>query len=285
MSPRKNGFLRASRLASLLAPGALCAGLLASAPASAATMTGPVSGWQMGTEPSYITMYEYIPDTVAANPPILVVIHYCGGNASGIWGGASSAAGTSYSIKSKVDAEGIIVLLPQLNGRNCWDVATTAALTHATGTTPGGDTKAIVDMVRSQISKRNANANRVYAIGSSSGAMMTEALLAVYPEVFKGGAEFAGVPAGCWSASYTESNQWSGPCAGGMVTKTAQQWGDAVRAMYAGYNGFRPRMQLWHGTNDPTINFANQTEAVKQWTNVMGLTGNGTATTVTVAGH
>jgi len=191
MSPRKNGFLRASRLASLLAPVALGAGLLASAPASAATMTGPVSGWQMGTEPSYITMYEYIPDTVAANPPILVVIHYCGGNASGIWGEASSAAGTSYSIKSKVDAEGIIVLLPQLNGRNCWDVATTAALTHATGTTPGGDTKAIVDMVKYQISKRNANANRVYAIGSSSGAMMTEALLAVYPEVFKGGAEFA----------------------------------------------------------------------------------------------
>jgi hypothetical protein len=83
-------------------------------------------------------------------------------------GEASSAAGTSYSIKSKVDAEGIIVLLPQLNGRNCWDVATTAALTHATGTTPGGDTKAIVDMVKYQISKRNANANRVYAIGSSS---------------------------------------------------------------------------------------------------------------------
>jgi MYXO-CTERM domain-containing protein len=103
--------------------------------------------------------------------------------------------------------------------------------------------------------------------------------------VFKAGAEFAGVPAGCWSASYSDSNQWSGPCAGGTVSKTAQQWGDAARAMYPGYTGFRPRIQLWHGTADSTINYNNQTEAVKQWTNVLGLTGNGTSTTVSIGGH
>ena len=173
---------------------ALSASLLVGASASAASLTAVSSGWQQGTEPSYISMYEYIPSTLATNPPILVVVHYCGGSASGIYGEAQGGG-----IISKADAEGFIMVFPQLNGRNCWDVATTASLTHATGTTSGGDTKAIVDMVKYEITKRNANANRVYSIGSSSGAMMTEALLAVYPDVFKGGAEFAGVPAGCWS--------------------------------------------------------------------------------------
>jgi MYXO-CTERM domain-containing protein len=41
--------------------------------------------------------------------------------------------------------------------------------------------------------------------------------------------------------------------------------------MYAGYMGPRPRVQLWHGTSDTTINFNNQTEAIKEWTNVLGL--------------
>jgi len=277
MSSRKSAL---SRLAWLLAaPLALGASLLASPSASAQSMT-QVTGWQMGTEPSYITMYEHVPPKLATNAPILVVIHYCGGNAQGILGEASGGG-----IITTADNLGVLIVAPQLNGRNCWDVATTPSLTHATGTTAGGDTKAIVDMVKYEIAHRAVNANRVYAIGSSSGAMMTEALLAVYPDVFKGGSEFAGVPAGCWSASYTESNQWSGPCAGGQVTKTAQAWGDAVRAMFPGYNGFRPRIQLWHGTADSTINFNNQTEAVKQWTNVMGLSGSGTMSNVTISSH
>jgi len=280
MSLRSNGSPRslASRLAWLgAAPAAIVAGLLVATPASAASLTQVTAAWNGGnTEPSYITMYEYIPNTVATNPPILVVVHYCGGSASGIYGEAQGGG-----IISKADAEGFIMVFPQLNGRNCWDVATTPSLTHG----GGGDTGAIVDMVKYEIKTRNANANRVYSIGSSSGAMMTEALLAVYPDVFKGGAEFAGVPAGCWSVQYASSNQWSGPCAGGQVTHTAQEWGDMVRAMYPGYNGFRPRIQLWHGTADSTINFANQTEAVKQWTNVLGLTGNGTASTVTISSH
>jgi acetylxylan esterase len=261
---------------------ALSASLLVGASASAASLAAVASGWQQGTEPSYISMYEYIPGTLAPNPPILVVVHYCGGSASGIFGEAQGGG-----IISKADAEGFIMVFPQLNGRNCWDVATTASLTHATGTTSGGDTKAIVDMVKYELSKHpTANANRVYSIGSSSGAMMTEALLAVYPDVFKGGAEFAGVPAGCWSASYAESNQWSGPCAGGQVTMTAQAWGDLVRKMYPGYTGFRPRIQLWHGSADTTISPTNQTEAIKEWTNVMGLPTNPTTTTtVTISSH
>jgi poly(hydroxyalkanoate) depolymerase family esterase len=187
---------------------------------------------------------------------------------------------------SAADQYGFIMVFPQTtnNGvtHNCWDVGSTASLTHG----GGGDTGAIVEMVKYAITKHNANANRVYAVGTSSGAMMTEALLAVYPDVFKAGAEFAGVPAGCWAVNYSASNQWSGPCAGGQVTHTADEWGNMVRAMYTGYSGYRPRIQLWHGMADTTINFNNQTEAIKEWTNVLGLGTNPTSTAmVTFSNH
>ena len=114
--------------------------------------------------------------------------------------------------------------------------------------------------------------------------MMSQALLAVYPDVFKAGSEFAGVPAGCWSVN-DPAGQWSGPCAGGQVTHTAEEWGTMVRTMYPGYSGPRPRIQLWHGHGGQTISFTNQTEAVKEWTNVLGLSGNGTSTSVTFNNH
>ena len=293
MSSRSNKRRLSMLTSGFAAAVALSASLLVGASASAQTQV--TGNWQNGTtEPSYITMYEYVPTKLATNPPILVVIHYCGGNASGIWGEASGNGGTSTSIKSAVDAEGILVVLPQLNGRNCWDVSNTGTTTgnslmHASGTASGGDTKAIVDMVNYEIKTRNANGNRVYAVGSSSGAMMTEALLAVYPEVFKAGAEFAGVPAGCWSDQYAASNQWSGPCAGGTDTMTAAAWGTLAKNMDPGYTGtagLRPRIQLWHGSADTTISPVNQAQAILQWTNVMGLPTNpDTTTSVTIGGH
>jgi hypothetical protein len=132
--------------------------------------------------------------------------------------------------------------------------------------------------VQHAIATHGANADRVYITGTSSGAMVTQAMLAAYPDVFKGGAAFAGVPAGCWSVNNPEG-QWSAPCAGGQVTHTDAEWGDMARAMYPGYSGFRPRLQLWHGEGDSTIALTNHTEALKQWTNVLGLGMTPTMTT------
>jgi len=156
-------------------------------------------------------------------------------------------------------------------------VATKASLTHG----GGGDTGAIVDMVNYAVTTHKANPNRVYVTGTSSGAMAVQALLAVYPDVFKGGSEFAGVPAGCWSVNNMTDGQWSTPCAGGQVTHTAADWGAMVRGMYPGYSGFRPRIQLWHGDADTAISYTNQTEAIKEWTNVFGVAATPTATMMT----
>jgi hypothetical protein len=114
----------------------------------------------------------------------------------------------------------------------------------------------------------NGDLNQVYVTGISSGAMMTNVLLGDYPDVFKAGAAFAGVPFGCMAT--TDGTVWNSTCPPGQMIKTPQEWGDLVRAAYPGYNGPRPRMQLWHGTEDTALAYPNFGEEIKQWTNVLG---------------
>jgi len=223
------------------------------------------SAWGVSGLPSYVNMYVYVPDKLAAKPPILVASHHCQGTA------ASTYSETKSSFVSLADKNGFIIIFPEATGHNCWDVGSAKSLKHD----GGGDTHAIAQMVRYALTKYNADSSRVYAFGGSSGAMMTQALMGVYPDLFMGGVAVSGVPCGCWAVDYTgdtaTNGQWSGPCAGGQVSKTAQQWGDLVRSMFVGYTGHRPRLQLWHGTADTTISYKNLTEAVKEWTNTLAL--------------
>jgi hypothetical protein len=115
----------------------------------------------------------------------------------------------------------------------------------------------------------NGDPNNVYVTGASSGAMMTNVLLAEYPDIFKAGAAFMGVPYHCFAT--TDGSLWNSACANGQISMTPQQWGDLARAAFPGYTGPRPRMQLWHGTADTTLNVANFGEEIKQWTNVLGV--------------
>jgi poly(hydroxyalkanoate) depolymerase family esterase len=235
-------------------------GLLVAAPAGAASLT-QVNDWGASGVPSYVKMYIYVPDKPADKPPIVVSAHSCGSTATGQMGNIPK-------FKAAADKNGFILILPDNPGQNCWDVgAKDTSLKHD----GGGDTKAVVQMVKYALTKYNGDASRVYAMGGSSGAMLTQALMAVYPDVFRAGSARAGVPAGCWAEGYATSNQWSDSCAGGNVSKTAQQWGDLVRGMYAGYMGNRPRLQIIQGDADQTISFKNSAEAIKEWTNVLGL--------------
>jgi acetylxylan esterase len=254
---------------------ALCAvGSLWARGADAASLQ-MVSNWGASGVPSYISMYVYVPDKPAASPPILVVAHYCGGSASAVFGQAQGGG-----IVSAADKYGFMMIFPQTtnsaSSAKCWEVGSKASLTHD----GGGDTQAVAQMVKYAIKTYNANPNRVYATGDSSGGMMTQALLGVYPDVFKGGSSFAGVAAGCWSAGWSAASNWGGTCAGGNDIMTAQQWGDLVRGMYPGYTGHRPRVQLFHGDADPTINYKNYGESIKEWTNVLGLAMSPTTTTM-----
>src|SRR3970040_867933 len=74
-------------------------GVLA-APSARAASLQPVSNWGASGVPADVSMYIYVPDEVATNPPILALVHYCGGTAAAVFGQAQGggvvAAGGQY---------------------------------------------------------------------------------------------------------------------------------------------------------------------------------------------
>jgi poly(hydroxyalkanoate) depolymerase family esterase len=211
-----------------------------------------------GTNPSNLRMYLYVPDSVTANPAVVVAVHWCTGS------GPDMYNGTEYD--TLADQYGFVVVYPSVTrSSKCFDVASPQALKRDGGSDPVG-IKSMVDWVTRAY---DADTGRVFATGISSGAMMTNVLLGDYPDVFAAGAAFSGVPFGCFAT--TDGSEWNSACANGTVTRTPQEWGDLVRGAYPGYTGPRPRMQLWHGTEDDVLRYPNFGEMIKQWTNVQGV--------------
>jgi poly(hydroxyalkanoate) depolymerase family esterase len=259
------------RLTSLLAVAATAAaGVVATIalayPAAAASL---VQVTNFGNNPGNMQMYVYVPDSHPANPAILVAMHGCGGSGPGFYSGSEFA--------SLADRYGFVVIYPTATQSagfgNCFDTWSDAAK-HRGG---GSDPVSLISMINYVEQHYGGDASRVYATGSSSGAMMTNEMLALYPDVFKAGAAFMGVPFGCFAnaADYPPSTS---KCTTGQLTMTAQQWGDLVRNAYPGYSGPRPRVQLWHGTADNLVPYSRLQEEIKQWTNVFGLSQTPTST-------
>ncbi|MDQ1043294.1 poly(hydroxyalkanoate) depolymerase family esterase [Streptomyces sp. V4I2] len=224
-----------------------------------------------GTNPSNLQMYLYVPDSVTANPAVVVAVHYCTGS------GPAMYSGTEWA--SLADRYGFVVVYPSVTrASKCFDVSSPQALKRGGGSDPVG-IKSMVDWVTRTYS---ADPDRIFATGISSGAMMTNVLLGDYPDVFSAGAAFSGVPFGCFAT--TDGSEWNSACSGGTVTHTPQEWGDLVRAAYPGYTGPRPRMQVWHGTEDDVLRYPNFGEEIKQWTNVLGVSQTPAATDQPVSG-
>ncbi|MFC8196117.1 PHB depolymerase family esterase [Streptomyces sp. NPDC057298] len=218
-----------------------------------------------GSNPSNLQMYLYVPDSVTANPAVVVAVHYCTGS------GPAMYSGTEYA--SLADRYGFIVVYPSVTrASKCFDVASPQALKRGGGSDPVG-IKSMVDWVTRTYS---ADTGRIFATGISSGAMMTNVLLGDYPDVFAAGAAFSGVPFACFAT--TNGSEWNSECSGGNSIHTPQEWGDLVRNAYPGYTGPRPRMQVWHGTEDDVLRYPNFDEQIKQWTNVLGVSQTPAAT-------
>ncbi|MET8573321.1 PHB depolymerase family esterase [Streptomyces sp. NPDC005012] len=256
MKARSKSRLRPLLLALFGGVVPLLAGFLLGTPSARAASLTEVTAF--GNNPGNLRMYEYVPSTAGAGAPVLVAVHYCTGTGPGFHAGSEFA--------SLADRYGFIVVYPDANvGGQCFDVSSPQALKH----NGGSDPTSIASMVGNVVQRHGADPDRVYVTGASSGAMMTNVLLGAYPDVFKAGAAFAGVPFGCFAT--TDGSGWNSACADGRISRTPQQWGDLVRAAYPGYSGPRPRMQLWHGTTDTTLHYNNFGEEIKQWTNVLGV--------------
>ncbi|MEE6257659.1 extracellular catalytic domain type 1 short-chain-length polyhydroxyalkanoate depolymerase [Plantactinospora sonchi] len=249
--------------AALVAAGGVVA---LSSPAAAASLV-EVTGF--GDNPGGMRMHVYVPDNRPASPATVVAMHGCGGSGPGFYSGSEFA--------SLADRYGFVVIYPsatqQAGFGNCFDTWSAAAKRRGGGSDP----VSIASMVNYVQRQYGGDPNRVYATGSSSGGMMTQHMLALYPDLFKAGASFMGVPFNCF-ANAADYPPGASQCTNGRMDRTPQQWGDAVRQAYPGYSGPRPPIQLWHGTNDTLVPYQLLQESVDQWTNVHGLSLNPTST-------
>ena len=235
--------------------------LLASLQTSHAASLQPVNATI--TNPTNVGFYIYVPDRLQARPAVLVNPHWCHGSARATFEGTRFAR--------LADAHGFLVIYPQAPRRAgddaCWDVSSRETLAHDAG----GDSLGIVNMVRWAVGRYSADAGRIFVAGVSSGAMMTSTLLAAYPDVFAAGSAWAGVPFGCFAAPGTAAyGRWSDDCAAGRVARPGPEWAALARAAYPGYDGWRPKVQIFHGTRDEVLDYRLFGEEVKLWTSLFG---------------
>jgi poly(hydroxyalkanoate) depolymerase family esterase len=222
-----------------------------------------------GTNPGNLLMYRHVPTGMPASAALVVVMHGCTQTAAAMEASGWTAAANLYKF--------FVVYPQQQSGNN----SSSCFNWFEPGDTARGQGEAlsIKQMVDHMKATYSVDPARVFVVGFSGGGYMAPVMLATYPDVFSAGAIDAGGPYGC---ATTMSQAFT--CMSPGVTKTAGAWGELVRGAFPGYTGVRPRVSIWHGTSDYTVNKANLTESMKQWTDVHG-TDQTADTTETVAGH
>ncbi|HEX4177198.1 MAG TPA: PHB depolymerase family esterase [Rhizomicrobium sp.] len=201
-------------------------------------------------------MFRYLSKGMRAGAPLVVVLHGCGQTASGY------DAGTGWSALA---AElGFAVLAPEQkavnNPNTCFNWFNPEDITRGEG-----ECASIAAMIRTMIDEHKLDGRRVFITGLSAGGAMTAAMLATYPELFAGGAIIAGLPFGV-AANVRDALE----AMRAAPLRTPHQWGDAVRAA-SGYAGLWPKISIWHGALDTTVNISNAQASVAQWADVLGL--------------
>jgi feruloyl esterase len=213
-----------------------------------------ISGF--GTNPGALKMLAYVPEPLPRAPALVVVLHGCGQTA------AAYDFGTGWSTLAK--RYGFALLMPEQQGAN-------NANTCFNWFNPGdvargrGEAASIRQMVARMVADHKIDSRRIYITGLSAGGAMTSVMLAVYPEVFAGGAIIAGLPYGI-ASNVREA-------LGGMMQSTSRpagKLGDLVRKA-SKHKGPWPKVSVWHGSADRTVNPGNANEIVKQWLDVHGL--------------
>ncbi|KAL4956282.1 ferulic acid esterase [Aspergillus filifer] len=216
-----------------------------------------------GENPGNTGMWIYVPDELAPSPAVIVALHGCLDSPQGYFAETPDLRTASQEL-------GFIIIYPSATNKDfrCWDAATNATLTHD----GGSDSLSIVNMVSYALDTYNGDAGSVFAMGSSSGAIMSLQLAAAYPDVFSAVAAYSGFPVGCWRGQPGSSPLTADPgCIRGTVEKTGAEWAAEVHRAWPSYTGSYPKVQVWHGTADFVISFKVFDEIINQWTAVFGI--------------
>jgi poly(hydroxyalkanoate) depolymerase family esterase len=206
-----------------------------------------------GSNPGDLRMFSFVPDDLQQPPALVVVLHGCGQTAAGY------DLGAGWSTLAK--HYGFALLMPEQqssnNANSCFNWFSPEDTTR-----DSGEACSIRQMIAHVAGDIGVDQHRIFVTGLSAGGAMTSVMLATYPELFAGGAVIAGLPFGvannvreALSGMYQSSS------------RPASELGDLVRNA-SDHKGPWPKLSVWHGSADRTVNPGNADEIVKQWLDV-----------------
>ncbi|KIZ45570.1 MULTISPECIES: PHB depolymerase family esterase [Rhodopseudomonas] len=205
---------------------------------------------EFGPNPGDLRMFTFAPEGVTGKMPLVVVLHGCGQNAAGY------EIGAGWSTLAR--RFGFALLMPEQksanNSNGCFNWFVPEDTTRGSG-----EAASIRQMIDHVAGTHQIDRDQIFVTGLSAGGAMTAVMLATYPEVFAGGAIIAGLPFGIASnVQQALSGMMRSPA------HSARELGDLVRNASA-HKGPWPRLSVWHGSADRTVNPSNADEIVKQW--------------------
>lgn len=208
-----------------------------------------------GSNPGNLKMFVYAPERLAPKPALVVVLHGCTQTAAGydIGSGWSKLA----------QRYGFVLVMPEQkrgnNSNTCFNWFASEDISRESG-----EALSIRQMVEHAAIAHGVDPACIYVTGLSAGGAMTSVMLATYPEIFAAGAIIAGLPYGiAHSTQEALAGMYRAPARGG------QDLGGLVRKA-SPHQGPWPRVSVWHGAADRTVNPANASAIVMQWLDLHG---------------
>ncbi len=222
----------------------------------------PAADWDtvadFGPNPSRLRMLCRVPQDRPDKAPVVLLLHGCGQDAAAF---AEQSGWVALS-----DQRGFVLVLPEQNAGN--NQARCFNWFQPQQTRRGlGEVASVCAMADHAIATLGCDARRVFVAGLSAGGAMTACLLAAYPDRFAAGAVVAGLPVGCAEGG----GQAMLRMMQGGPTRSAVEWMAAARRFGPDRVATWPRLSIWQGGSDHTVNPANADALATQFAGLHGL--------------
>jgi poly(hydroxyalkanoate) depolymerase family esterase len=224
---------------------------------------------RFGTNPGALRGWLHLPDILARNTPLVVVLHGCTQTA------ADYDRGAGWTTLAR--RKGFAVLFPEQqranNANGCFNWFESGDTRR-----DAGEAKSISEMVAHVVKVHGLDANRVFITGLSAGGAMANVMLATYPEQFAAGAIIGGLPYGTATGVAQAFERMHGRNA-----PNTEQLQSAVKSASA-HTGPWPKLSVWHGTHDHIVKPVNAEQIIEQWHELHGTAASNPSQS-TVNGH
>ncbi|MBU2962357.1 PHB depolymerase family esterase [Citreicella sp. C3M06] len=231
-----------------------------------------------GSNPGQLQMFLQRPSETLDEMPLVVALHGCTMSADRFDNETGLAA--------LAEELGFVLLLPQQSDdnqpRKCF------RWYDEDHNRPGlGESASILQMIDHALAHEAIDPDRVEIMGLSAGGAMTAVMLANYPSRFDGGAIIAGLPFDCNRPRGTFDGWWSvlrglrwsslfdgadaayacGVKSGlAPVDRDPADWARYITDIAQDVPETWPRLSIWQGAADETVEPQNLRELVDQWT-------------------